>query len=291
MATTSHIGITLLEQSQAQKEVTINEGFARIDAVLNSGIVDRDLATPPGSPATGDMYLVAGSPTGAWSGQAGKIAYYDQVWYFLTPREGLTVWVNDENIHIVYNGSTWQASGGGMSPSTYDAANIAQQVVGVSATQTLTNKTLTNPNIVGTTTNNDAAAGSVGEYLSASLASGSAIPLTTMTGANVTSLSLTAGDWDVCGEVQLIFPSGTVYNAYVAGISTTSATLPAAPDISRNGWTGAAQTLPSALGNGFVTGVKRISLASTTTVYLVCTVGFSAGSPAAYGVLTARRVR
>lgn len=36
-------------------------------------------------------------------------------------------------------------TGGNMKQSTYDPAGIAQQVVGITATQTLTNKTLTNP--------------------------------------------------------------------------------------------------------------------------------------------------
>jgi len=113
MATTPHTGITLLEQAQAQKEVTMNEALQRIDVLLNMGVVDRDLATPPGSPAAGDVYLVAASPTGAWSGKAGQLAYFDQIWRFLAPQEGLTVWINDENIHLVYNGTTWQSTGGG----------------------------------------------------------------------------------------------------------------------------------------------------------------------------------
>ena len=35
MANTPHLGITLLEQSQAQKEVTVNEAFYRIDALVS----------------------------------------------------------------------------------------------------------------------------------------------------------------------------------------------------------------------------------------------------------------
>lgn len=115
MATTSHLEITLLEQSQAQKEITINEALARIDAVLNCGVIDRDLATPPGSPTAGDTYIVAASPTGAWSGKAGQVAYYDQVWRFVVPREGLMLWLNDENVHVVHNGTSWDVFSGASS--------------------------------------------------------------------------------------------------------------------------------------------------------------------------------
>lgn len=53
MVTTPHLGITLVEQAQAQKEVTVNQAFARIDAVLNSGAKSRAVATPPVHPLPG----------------------------------------------------------------------------------------------------------------------------------------------------------------------------------------------------------------------------------------------
>lgn len=117
MATTKHLGLVLLEQAQAQKEITINEALARVDALLNSGVVDRDLATPPGSPLEGDVYIVAPGATGDWAGKTGHVAYYDQIWRFIVPNEGLLLWVNDENVHVVYDGVAWQTvitgSGGG----------------------------------------------------------------------------------------------------------------------------------------------------------------------------------
>lgn len=144
MATTTHMGITLLEMAQAQKEITVNEAFARIDALLNSGVVDKDLGTPPASPVEGDIYIVGPTPTGQWAGKSGQIAYFDRFWRFITPNEGALMWVNDENAHYIYNGSAWAqiVLMADMSKSVYDPASIGQQVVGVSASQTLTNKTL-----------------------------------------------------------------------------------------------------------------------------------------------------
>lgn len=115
MTTTTNLSLTLVEQSQSQKEVTVNEALIKIDAVLNRGAKDKDLATPPGSPATGDVYIVAASATGAWSGHSGRLAFYQQTWQFITPNEGMTIWVNDENKLYSYDGSAWviSASGGG----------------------------------------------------------------------------------------------------------------------------------------------------------------------------------
>lgn len=108
MATTNHLGITKIEQSQSQKEVTMNAALDIIDALLNTAIVDRDLTTPPGSPTEGALYIPLATATDDWVGQEGKIAHYTGgAWQFITPSEGLTLWVADEDALIVYNGSAW----------------------------------------------------------------------------------------------------------------------------------------------------------------------------------------
>lgn len=107
MATTPHLQLTLIEQSQAQKEVTANEAFFRIDALLNNGVIDKDLTVPPGSPAEGDVYIVGAGATGSWSGHAGDIAYFDQIWRFIDPLEGITLWIKDESALYRYNGTSW----------------------------------------------------------------------------------------------------------------------------------------------------------------------------------------
>src|SRR6266436_3159933 len=64
-----------------------------------------------------------------------------------------------------------------------------------------TSPTITTPNVVGTVTNDNAAAGSVGEYVESNIAFASATSLTSNTAKTITSISLTAGDWDVSGSV------------------------------------------------------------------------------------------
>jgi len=133
MATTPHLGITLVEQAQAQKEVTVNMALARIDAVLNNGAKSKAVTTPPGSPAAGDVYIVAALPTGAWAGQAGNIAYFDTVWRFITPREGITLWVNDEDLSYSFDGAAWVLTS---NPNQFQNLSM----LGVNATADSTNK-------------------------------------------------------------------------------------------------------------------------------------------------------
>ncbi|TAE82623.1 MAG: DUF2793 domain-containing protein [Alphaproteobacteria bacterium] len=108
MTTTPHLGLTYIEQAQAQKEVTANEAFARIDAVLHHGIISHNQQTPPASPQNGDVYILGASPTGAWAGYAHHLAYYDQIWRFIPPRIGATYWVHSEKSFFVYHNAIWQ---------------------------------------------------------------------------------------------------------------------------------------------------------------------------------------
>lgn len=145
--------------------------------------------------------------------------------------------------------------------------------------------TTSTSSVQGVTTNSNAATGYLGEYISSTVASGAAVALTTATPANVTSISLTAGDWDVSGFCALAAASTTVASIDGAGVNTTSATLPAAglyTSLSLTFATSATQTLPL--------GTTRVSLATTTTVYLVAQATFTTSTLSAYGLLQARRV-
>jgi len=139
---------------------------------------------------------------------------------------------------------------------------------------------------IGTVAAGDAAAGSVGEYVNSLVASGSAVGLSNGTDGNVTSISLTAGDWDVTGAVNFVSAAATVTQKS-AGITVTSATIPTDGSEVFNG----SQTTTASFTDGITLPVKRINVSSTTTVYLVGKVAFSAGSVSAFGTINARRVR
>lgn len=86
----------------------MDANLRKLAAVVQASVADKDLATPPGSPANGDRYIVAASPTGSWVGHAGKIAVYEtSAWVFYTPAEGWRVHVNDEDVYYRYDGSAW----------------------------------------------------------------------------------------------------------------------------------------------------------------------------------------
>ena len=70
----------------------------------------RNLATPPGSPAAGDTYIVAASPTGAWAGKEGQVAVWSgSAWVFGVPRTGWVAYIEDEEVLSAFKGSSWSA--------------------------------------------------------------------------------------------------------------------------------------------------------------------------------------
>lgn len=100
MANTPRLGIPLLEESQESAEVTHNSALYRMDALIQAVAKDKDLNANPGSPATGDTYIVGPAPTAAWTGQAGNLAiFYENAWNFVAAREGMLFYVDDENLY------------------------------------------------------------------------------------------------------------------------------------------------------------------------------------------------
>lgn len=143
--------------------------------------------------------------------------------------------------------------------------------------------------IKGTTAADNANAGSYGEVITASVASGSAVSLTNATAANITSITLTAGDWLVRAQCATSPGGSTVQTTTACGINTTSATLPASGSVMGYSYfpftaaTGAPVIMP--------TTEARFNVSSSTTVYLVILSGFSASTNSAYGTITAYRPR
>ncbi len=114
MDVSSNLSLPFIMAAQAQKHVTHNEALRALDAIVQLAVVDKDLDAPPGSPGAGACYIVAASPTGAWSGHAGKVAaWQDGAWAFYAPREGWLAWVADEDTPYVWTGSAWAVFAGG----------------------------------------------------------------------------------------------------------------------------------------------------------------------------------
>jgi hypothetical protein len=139
----------------------------------------------------------------------------------------------------------------------------------------------------GTNTNDDAAAGYVGEYLESNVTV--AVNVLTNSPTTITSITLTPGDWDVCGDIT-VFPNG----------SNTLTEIHACLSDTTNALTGLPYGAPHAAHVNFLdgqaaiwpTGVARWCFSSNKTVYLVVNLKYTTGSTMTVsGCIRARRMR
>jgi hypothetical protein len=138
------------------------------------------------------------------------------------------------------------------------------------------------PNIQGVTNGSAAAAGQVGQLLTAT---GSSVSITNSTSTNCASVNLTAGDWNVWGNIDYVPAGGAQFSNVQSGIGTTSATLPSAPNYSQ-----AVYPATSTFGQSSMPPMQVQNVSGTTTVYLVGNVGFSSGTATMTCFISARRI-
>jgi hypothetical protein len=186
------------------------------------------------------------------------------------------------------NNLQW-TSGAGFTCATGYAQLASPTFTGTVTTAALTATGAITPSqtagIVGTTTNNNANSGSIGEHVSNSATGAS---LSNSTVVNGTSISLTAGDWDAIAQCRFNTTTATIASGAV-GISTTSATYGAFGTIGNfvNTNNSVATT------NTFYANTipVRLSLSATTTIYAVTSATFAAGTVTVDCFIRARRVR
>lgn len=101
----------------SQYRVPVLENFEHQQAILSAA-----LSAPPGSPVKGDRYIVAASPTGAWSGKTNNIAWFDgAAWQFDVPTEGFNCRNLATHKDLEYNGTSWvDEDADEMHKATYD---------------------------------------------------------------------------------------------------------------------------------------------------------------------------
>lgn len=107
---TTLLALPYIAAAQAQKHVTHNEALRMLDGIVHLAVQASGATVPPGSPGAGDRYLLGASPTGVWSGQAGKLAVYaDEAWWFATPRTGWLAYDRGSDQLLVLKASGWTA--------------------------------------------------------------------------------------------------------------------------------------------------------------------------------------
>lgn len=127
-----------------------------------------------------------------------------------------------------------------------------------------------------------------GDYRVSSVATGSAVSLTTATGANITSLALSQGTWSCRGTIVRKLAASTSVTGLITSISSTSATAGTVD----GGATVQFSTAANVMGADTAMTVGPVILAptATTTYYLVANDTFTVSTNAGYGQLLCKRL-
>lgn len=179
--------------------------------------------------------------------------------------------------------STKVASGALTTALTLDAAQKATFNGNIAFTATSTQ------GIVGTTTNDSAAAGNVGEVIQASVLGGT-MPSSGAWG-DIASISLTAGDWLVSAVGATDAGSSSTFVDYALGISSTTGNSSSGMTFGSNeveihgSW--------NAGGNAVSLSIPsfHVQLSGTTTYYLKIHGTYTGTAPTPSGRITAVRIR
>jgi len=131
-----------------------------------------------------------------------------------------------------------------------------------------------------------AAAGKIGEYVEATRALADLLALSNATVANICSVSLTAGDWDVSGVVTFDLISATVSGKSAKTTQTSANGSVDGTNVFDSRYVSGATEITS-----LSTPVRRFLLSAPATIYLTASCAFSGGTVKAAGFLSARRVR
>lgn len=165
--------------------------------------------------------------------------------------------------------------------STASAARSAMSAAASGSNSDITALTALSGGITGLTTGVAAAAGIVGQILETT---GSGTALTTATDANIASLALTAGEWDVMAVIQYV-STGNM-NGYQGGLTTSASAYGAFQTQTRSAVSfNASATIIREVP------VQRLRLSASGTVYLRAQSTFSSGGVTATGYIRAERVR
>jgi hypothetical protein len=141
--------------------------------------------------------------------------------------------------------------------------------------------------LTGTTAGTSAGVGKIGEIFLSGIAGGSPVGLTSGVPANVTSIALGPGEWEVTGIVTLKYTSATQSADGQAGLNVLSATL---PGDNVRGFDNTRHTATTSMVS-MTFPLFNFNSASPQTAYLIAQASFSAGSCGAFGTIQARRVR
>ncbi|WP_416876759.1 DUF2793 domain-containing protein [Litorimonas sp.] len=106
---TQNLALPFIAPAQAQKHITVNTAFQKLDMVINITVRGANLSDPPEDAEEGERFALSDVPTEAWTGHAGEIAAWQNgIWEFYAAPIGTLIWNEEDQAIYVKQAEDWQ---------------------------------------------------------------------------------------------------------------------------------------------------------------------------------------
>lgn len=110
--TTPFFGLSEIAEGVQSQSVLHNQALRQFEA-RGFRVLSRTTDTPATGAAESDSYILRVTASGVWASKTNQIAsWIGGAWSYFTPPEGVSVWVNDENVTVTFDSSSWVVTGG-----------------------------------------------------------------------------------------------------------------------------------------------------------------------------------
>jgi len=107
---TQNLNLPFIAPAQAQKHITVNTAFQKLDIAVNISVREVNLTTPPTDALEGERFALSDYPGGMWAGHGGEIAAWQNgVWEFYAPDVGTLIWSKASETVYVKQATEWQS--------------------------------------------------------------------------------------------------------------------------------------------------------------------------------------
>ena len=127
MSQSPRLKLSYILPQQAQKHVSANESFRRLDALVQLSVKSATLTAEPSAPSEGDAYILpAGAAGASWSlFPVGAVAaFQDGQWLAHSPRAGWRAYVESAAKFHLYDGAVWNEEAHGGSDGSFASLGV-----------------------------------------------------------------------------------------------------------------------------------------------------------------------
>ena len=109
MSQTPFLKIPYIQDKQAKKHITLNEGLNRLDMLVHIAIDEIGRVAPPSPSQDGMAFIIGEQGEGLWADRHNQIAFKrDGWWSYATPQIGWSVWNKQDNRRYVFYDNAWR---------------------------------------------------------------------------------------------------------------------------------------------------------------------------------------